>query len=199
MTSSTAPTPPAPWRRPRVLVAAVVALAVLAATAIAVWQLDQGSSGNTAATSTAVSTSDGVEAEIVSPEQLRDIARTLGRPVYWAGTRAGTRIEYTQTADGSTYVRYLTGSAEPGVDRSDFVVVATYAQPNAFERVQSIARKKHFEVERLPNGAVAITQQDSPHNVHLVFPAQPYQIEVYAPRAAQARRIARSGAVTPVG
>jgi hypothetical protein len=173
---------------------------VFVATAIAVWQLDSDSNGKDTATPTVIPTTPvGVKAQIVTPTALHSIARALGQSVYWAGERAGTRIEYTQASDGSTYVRYLTGSARAGDGGSNYVVVATYEQPDAFARVQSIARKKHFTVEHLPNGAVAVTEPKTPRNVHIVFPGQRYQVEVYAPNAEEAHRIVRSGAVTPVG
>jgi hypothetical protein len=200
VSTPTAPAAQTSWRRPRSLVAAVIAVAVLAGTAIGIWQLESGSSGKNATKSTTVATTPmGIQAEIVSPAGLRDVASRLGRPVYWARTRPGARIEFTQSSDGSTFVRYLTGSAKAGDKRSAFVVVATYAQPNAFERVQAVARRKHYRIELLPKGVVAVTQPATPQNIHVVFPEQPYQVEVYAPRAAEARRIVRSGAVVPVG
>jgi hypothetical protein len=179
--------------------AGVVALAVFVVTAAAVWRFSFGESTSKKTTSTTIARVPvGVPAEIVSASQLRAIARVLGRPVYWAGNSAGTKIEYRQTADGTTYVRYLTGSAKVGDKRPDFVVVATYAQPNAYGRVQSIARSEHYVIEHLRSGGVAVTEPRSPRNIHLVFPGQPYQVEVYAPTAAQARSIVASGAITTV-
>ena len=201
MTASRASASPARWWRSRTVAAAVVGVAVFGATAVAVWRLASDGSGSAGAPTptVAVTTPVGVAAEIVSPGQLRAIAGVLGRPLYWAGSRTGTRIEYTQTSDGTTYVRYLTGSAKVGDKGSAYVVVVTYAQPNAFRRVQSIARAKRFRIERLGNGAVAVTQPGTPRNIHVVFPGEDYQVEVYAPTAAQARSIALSGAVSPVG
>jgi hypothetical protein len=199
MTPSTAPANPAPWRRPRTVIAAAVAVTVLLATGIAVWRLESGSSGTAATATRTLTTPVGIAAKVISADELRALATRLGRPVYWAGRRAGTRIEFTRSSDGSIFVRYLTGSATAGDKRSGFVVVATYAQPNAFARVLSVARTKHFRVEHLPHGAVAVTEPAAPRNIHLVFSSLPYQVEVYAPRAVVARRIVRSGEVTPVG
>jgi hypothetical protein len=186
--------------RSRIAVAALAAVVVFGVVAIVVWRLDTGSSNDrTAATPAASTSSVGVAARIVTPEALRTIASALGRPVYWAGKRPPARLEYTEASDGSTYVRYLTGSARAGAKGSAYVVVATYAQPDALDRVRAIARKRHFTVERLPAGAVAVTDPNSPRNIHLVFGKQPYQVEVYAPTAEEAGQIVRSGAVEPVG
>ncbi len=186
--------------RSRTLIAVVAAVAVFAAVAIAVWQLDSDSSGNSDASSTTVPTQPvGVRAQIVPTATLKTIAGAAGRPIYWVGPRKGAQIEYTQTDDGNTFVRYLTGGAHAGNQRSLYVVVATYAQPDAYARVQSVARQKNYAVEHLASGAVAVTRPDSPRNVHVVFPGLQYQVEVYAPTSAQTRQIVRSGALGPVG
>jgi hypothetical protein len=185
--------------RSRTALAVVAAVVVFAVIAIAVWRLDSGSTDHHAAPPHVASTASiGVAARVVTPETLRSISRALGRPLYWAGQRRPARLEYTQASDGSTYVRYLTGSARAGAKGSDYVVVATYAQPDASARVLSIAHRKHFTIEHLSNGAVAVTDPKSPRNIHLVFGAQPYQVEIYAPSPEEARRIVRAGAVRPV-
>lgn len=197
MTSPPAPAASHPWWRSRTALAACAAVLVFGITAILVWQLD--SDGGGSAATTAATMPAGVAAEIVSAEGLRTIASTLGRPVYWAGQRPSARIEYTQTSNGTTYVRYLTGGAEAGATGSGYVVVATYPQPDAFARVRVVARRNHYAIDQLPNGGVAVTQPGSRRNVHIAYPGLPYQVEVYAPTAAEARRIALSGAVAPVG
>jgi hypothetical protein len=194
-------TPAPSTGRSRVVIAVVVAAAVFAATAIAVWQLnsDDGTSNASSTTiSTVPSTPPGVPARIVTTSQLRAFVAALGRPVYWAGNRRGARMEYTQASDGSTYVRYLTGSAAVGDDHPNFVVVATYPQPDAFARVRKAARTNHYKVEQLSGGAIAVTEPQTPNNIHIVSPGQPYQVEVFAPTVAQARNIVLSGAVVPV-
>ena len=60
-------------------------------------------------------------------------------PVFWAGPRSKARLEFTQTTDGRTYVRYLTGSAQAGVRRADYIAVATYPQPDAYNRATAAA------------------------------------------------------------
>jgi hypothetical protein len=203
MTSESEPAPPAPRAvRSRFVIAVVVALAVFAAAAIAVWQFDSDDDSSNASSSTMQTVSappPGVPARIVTTPQLRSLATALGRPVYWAGNRSGARLEYTQTSDGRTYVRYLTGSAAAGDNRPRFVVVATYPQPDAFARVRSAARANHYEVEQLSGDAIAVTEPRTPKNIHIVAPGRPYQVEVFAPTAAEARTIVLSGAVVPVG
>ena len=54
-------------------------------------------------------------------------------------------LELTRTTDGTTYVRYLTGSSEAGAPGAGYVVVATYHQPDAYERVtRATARRQNY-------------------------------------------------------
>jgi hypothetical protein len=108
------------------------------------------------------------------------------------------RLELTRRTDGTTYVRYLTGRAGAGNRSAGYVVVATYAQPDAYGRVSAIASRKHLAVKHLANGGIAVTRPGRPQNIFLVYPDQPYQVEVYAPTAGEARRLVFSGAVAPL-
>jgi hypothetical protein len=190
------------------VVAVVVALIVFAAVAAAVWFLASSDSSSTSGTPTPAPGSattaaggnvvPGTPAEIVSVAKLRARADGVGHPVYWAGPRLGARIEFTQTTDGSTYVRYLTGSAKAGAKRPNYVVVATYAQPDAYTRATTTARERGYSITTLGDGSVAITKPGRLQNVYLVFPGRPYQVEVFTPRAAEAHRLVSSGSVLPV-
>jgi hypothetical protein len=179
---------------PRLTLAILIGIGVFAVVAIALWLSGSNTHKNTAGT-----TAVGVTPRIVTVAGLRSLAHALGRPVYWAGARTGTSLEYTQASDGSVYVRYLTGSARAGDKRAAYVVVATYVQPNAFARVRSLTRKQDLAAQRVPHGGLAVTEPSNNRNVHLVFPLQPYQIEIYAPTAGEAQQIARTGSVSPIG
>jgi hypothetical protein len=197
-----------PGRR-RVMFAIGAGVLVFAVVAVAVWwerRPDDTTSSTTALTATSAAPSGvnggvatGVPAEIVTVAQLQALARATGHPLYWAGARQGTRLEYTQTPDGSTYIRYLTGTARAGSKSGDFIVVATYPQPNALGRVSKIAGRQHLKVTHLPGGGIAVTRTGRPQNVYIVYPDQPYQVEVYAPNQATSRRLVFDGRVRPVG
>lgn len=181
----------------RVLVAAAVAVVVFAAVGAFVWSRRSGGSGTSHSKPAAVHVA-GVRAEVVSATRLRALAATSGGSVYWAGPRAGTHLEYTQKTDGTTYVRYLTGTATAGAPGAGYVVVATYRQPDAFARVKQSAQRQHLFVADLPNGALAVTRPARPQNIYVVYPHVPYQIEVYTPKQAETRRIVFAGRIQPV-
>ena len=197
-------TAPAPGRdvrarRGRAKAAIAVALIVFAAAGALVWYLSSSDSTTQSIPRGAPGVSvQGVSPRIVSTETLRRFARANGRPLYWAGARPATRIEYTRKTDGSTFVRYLTGAAKAGNLSAGYVVVATYSQPDAYGRVSAIATRTHLPEKRLAGGGIAITRPGRPQNIYLVYPKLPYQIEVYAPTAERARRLVFAGAIKPV-
>lgn len=194
--------------RRRVVIAIVVALIVFAGVAAATWSFTSSDSSSTNAaptpapgsetTPTAANVVPGIRAQIVSFAKLRELTGGVRHPVFWAGARPGARIEFTQTTDGSTYVRYLTGSAKAGTQRAGYVVVATYPQPDAYDRATKIARSSDYAVRTLPNGTTAITKPGRPQNIYVVSPGKPYQVEVFAPTAAQAQRLVSGGVIVPV-
>jgi hypothetical protein len=195
------------YSRHRTLAAIVVAVIVFAAVAAVVWFLrsdDSSSSGNptpapgSATTSAGSAAVPGIAARIVSLAKLRDFAGRAGHPVFWAGPRVGSRIEFTQTTDGSTYVRYLTGSAKVGTKRARYVVVATYPQPDAYARATKIARSSNFNMRTLADGTVAITRPRRPQNINLVTRGKAYQVEVFSPTPAETQALVLGGAITPV-
>jgi hypothetical protein len=189
-------------RRDRATAAIVVALTVFAAVGALVWFLSSAdSTGSTQQIVPATASggrAQGVAARLVSIQTLHQLARANGRPLYWAGPRPATRIEYTRRTDGTTFVRYLTGDAKAGDPSARYVVVATYAQPNAYERVSAIASRTHLFEARLDDGGTAITRPGRPQNIYLLYPKLPYQIEVYAPTPSRARQLVFAGAIKPV-
>ena len=71
-----------------------------------------------------------------SAADLGALAERLGHPVYWVGEQDGTTLELTEEAGGEVYVRYLSGDAEVGDPRSDFLTVGTYPVGDAETAVE---------------------------------------------------------------
>jgi hypothetical protein len=137
--------------------------------------------------------------EAVSVEDLQERASSNDeRPVYWAGPQAGTTYEFTETSDGSVYVRYLPEDADVGDPSPDFLTVATYPLENGYARVLAAAEEEGAETEELPNGGLALVDADRPSSVYLAYEGQPYQVEVYDPSPDRALDLVTSGAVQPV-
>jgi hypothetical protein len=134
----------------------------------------------------------------VSVEELQELASGRERPVFWAGPQSGATYEFTETSDGSVYVRYLTGNAEVGDPSPDFLTVATYPLRNGYARVVAAAEEEGARTEELPNDGLALVEDGRPSSVYLAYEGEPYQVEVYDPSADRAVDLVTSGAVQPV-
>jgi hypothetical protein len=167
------------------VVAVVLGLALLAFVLLSGGDDDDDSAG-------------GAGARVVSVEELQETAGSRDRPIFWAGPRSGATYEFTETSDGSTYVRYLTGGAEVGDPSPNFLTVATYPLDNGYARVVAAGRREGAETTELQNGGIALVNEDRPSSVYLAYPRGKYQVEVYDPSPEEALDLVVSGAVQPV-
>jgi hypothetical protein len=129
--------------------------------------------------------------------ELRAAAAQSALPIYWAGARAGTRLEVSETSGGTVFVRYLPSGSAAG-DLQPHLTVATYARPNGFTEVQAAAKNDGSRSIELDDGGLAVYDLASPTNVHLAFPDEEHQIEVFSPTAGEALRLVENGKITPV-
>lgn len=135
-----------------------------------------------------------------SPEQptapLAAFAEAQDGPVYWAGTIASRHLELTRTADG-TFVRYLPAGVEAG-DSGRALTVATYPLQGAYATATQRAGSRAMISRRISGGGIAVWSKAAPTSVYVAFPRVPHLVEVYAPDADEARRLAFSGHIAPV-
>lgn len=174
----------------RWLTTLLLVLSVALVAAVVVWVLRGDDSSSSAATG---------EPEAVTAPQLSEFAAEEGRPVYWLGERSGESYELTDSPSGRVYVRYLTGGAEAGSKRADFVTVATYPEGDGIAELRKAAREeKGAKLGKTDDGAVLLIDPASPNNAHLAYRGANLQIEVYSPVPGEALRLAARGAVQPV-
>jgi hypothetical protein len=129
---------------------------------------------------------------IASVADLRALADS-GERFYWAGVRGGTKIELTVT-DGTVFIRYLP-PGEPSGSSTPLLTVATYPRANGFEEVTRASEGGSVTAIDLPRGGLAVVDETTGTNVHLAYPDESYQVEVYAPEAGVARRLVANGTV----
>ena len=144
----------------------------------------------------ASSATSGAAPLITSVGELREASGSGTIPIHWVGARNGTKLELTPLPDGTTFVRYLPSNARAG-DPRRFLTVATYPREAAFAEMQE-AIESTSKTIRLAGGGLAVYDPAQPTNVHLAYPGQPYQIEVFAPERGLAPMLVSSGAVRPV-
>jgi hypothetical protein len=171
------------------------AIAVAAVAAFLVWYFAIRDTGND---------SGGGPRNLVGPvaateTDVADLASKSGQPIYWAGNQPGTTdLELTETADKNIYVRYLTGNAPINTRKPNYLTVGTYPFPDAYHAITVIAKRPGAKTFNLSNGGLAVQNTNSPDSVYLAYPDHDYQIEVYDPDSAEARRLVTTGAIEPI-
>jgi hypothetical protein len=190
-------------RRSALWIGAIVVAALAAA--IGSWLFVGHGSGSVTTRSASITALPGIvptarlaRPAIASTRRLRAAVAASSVPVYWAGMRRGTKLELTRAPGGAVYVRYLPPGAAAG-DTRPFLTVATYPRSKAYAEVRHAAASAKSRTIDLAGGGIAVYDPRRPTNVHLAYPGQPYQIEVFVPAGSAAVRLVESGAVRPVG
>lgn len=144
------------------------------------------------------SSSDPAAPRLLSVEDLRDEVSGHEPPVYWAGEQEGTELELSEPEETQTYVRYLTGDAEAGDERADFLTVGTYAQGNPVAALRLQGKEPGGVIAKAPGGATVYFNRNQPRSVYLAYPGVEAQIEVYDPSFTRALQLVKSGQIVPV-
>lgn len=131
-------------------------------------------------------------------DELRKAAADLGHPLYWAGPKPGVTYELTRLPDGQVFVRYLPEGIGVGDQRPDYLVVGTYPTEDGPAAARAAGGAGDAVSFGLPNGDVAYYNPDSPTNVHFAPPGSKFQVEVFHPDAAEAKRLVSTGTVEPI-
>ncbi len=196
---------PARTSDPTVRLGAIVALAVAAG--LVVWVLvgrsNDSSKSSVPPVTTAIPAATPAAPQAASQPsiqtvaQLRAAAAAGAVPLYWAGPKTGTRLEFSQVPGVTSFVRYLpTGT--PAGDLQPHLTVATYARPNGFAEIQVASKSPKAKTIHLPGGGLAVYDPSVPTNVHLAYPKDAYQVEVFSPEAGVALRLVEEHVIRPV-
>ena len=132
-----------------------------------------------------------------SVQQLRDLQKTVGHTVYWAGPRSGSTLELTQVR-GNVFIRYLPSGTGLGDPRPNFLTIGTYPKPNALKVLTRLARRPENTSNKLDGGGIAVSSGSRPQSIYVAYPGSNVQVEVYDPSASRARRLVLSGRVKPI-
>src|SRR5438105_6433516 len=125
---------------------------------------------------------------IVSREQLDRFAASLDHPLYWAGSKPGYSYELT-SSHGRAWVRYLPAGVKAGDPRASFLVVGTYALPDAFAGLKRVAKSPTSVSRSIADGGLLVYDAQRPTSVYFSYPGVKYQVEVYAPSAQDGRAL----------
>jgi len=192
-----------PWRtRTTASVIGSGATAAIATAAVVVVFLIGGCGGSASTTSTKADRTSPTRPAtqgpvVVSRERLRDLADSVGYPIYWAGPRAG-KYELTVDANANIFIRYLEGGALVGSRKTTSLTIATYRLAKAYELLKSASQQPGATVGHTPDGGLVVAATGSRDNVHIAYPQRDIQVEVYDPHAGRSLELARAGRIVPL-
>ena len=138
------------------------------------------------------------EARAVSVDEIRDVAESIGHPVFWVGQRDDFTYELTRQSDGAIIIRYLPRGAEVG-EKKPHLSVATYPFPGAFPAIEKAARKSDSGSFKIPDDGLAVFAKRYPQSIHVAYPGTSYQVEVFDPARGAAAAALKSGQLAPLG
>ena len=95
------------------------------------------------------------------------------------------------------FIRYLPRGVRVGTN-AEYTTVATYPFPQALAAIRRVARGNEADLIKLRGGGLAVIDGQYPRSIHLAFPGSDYQIEVFGPSPAQARRLVASQKIVPI-
>jgi hypothetical protein len=142
--------------------------------------------------------SSSSSAKAASVEQIRNLAASVGHPVYWLGPKDGYTYELTRQANGTIIIRYLPAGAKVG-DKEPHQSVATYPFAGAFPAIRKAAGKSDSSSFKIPNDGLAVFTKRYPQSIHVAYPGASYQAEVYDPKPGAAAALLKSGELATLG
>jgi hypothetical protein len=173
-----------PASRQRFRLGSAIALGLVVVLLVAFWANDGGGSSSTTTT-----TSGQASVTAASVAQLRQAATAVGHPIYWVGIRNGERYELTEQPDGTTLVRYLPSGVPVGAS-GHYLTVATYPFANAIDALRALTAEQQIP---LPGGGLAVVEKSDPSSIHVAYPGEDVQIEVFEPTPGAAQKLVLSG------
>ena len=162
---------------------------------------DHGSAGRVreAQVPTAGAAATAAKPSAVSPAELKSLAASLGHPLYWVGAKNGYTYEVTRTQRRSGLhavpaARSARRREDAAPHRCDVSVHGRFRRDPGAGDTEGRSRRSSSTTA----GARSSTRTN-PSSIHLAYPASDYEIEVFDPSPARARRIVSSGQVRPTG
>jgi hypothetical protein len=128
---------------------------------------------------------------------LRTLSSASGQSIYWVGPNTQSSLYELTRASNGFYLRYLPSGATAG-DKRLLQTVATFPMTNAYDTTKKLATASGTESFEVPGKGIAIFGAKTPTTIYIAYPGTNYQLEIYHPDPATARRLAESGTLQPV-
>jgi hypothetical protein len=181
------------WDRRRLRLA-VVGLAVVVA--LIAWLATRGGDSDSSEPEPVAA---AAPPRIVTVAQLREVAATLGQPIYWAGPIAGKELELKELGEGGAQVLYLPEGTEAGKGSPKSLTIGSYPLDNPEKALAGFAERPGSSSRQASDGREVVVSKTAPTSVYFTSPDNSVQVEVYDPSAQKAMSVALSGKVEPAG
>jgi hypothetical protein len=168
-----------------IFLAAIAAVALLA------------SCGGDSSTTSTEATTGSSSVTVVPESGLLKAMKGVGYPVYWAGPRLGVEYEVSRHPRRA-FVRYLP-KGEEAESEKPFLTVGSYEDRKALAGVRESGQKPGAILVKIDGGGTAYAESVDATSAYMAFPGVNTQVEVFDPKAGEALRLIRSGAIVPVG
>lgn len=126
----------------------------------------------------------------LTEQELRDAAKQLGVPVYWAGPQDKAMYTLDSRVNGQVFVRYLPDGNGAEDTQPNYRVIATYTMKDAYKSTQDAGALDGGLGFTNGDGAAVYYNKATPTNVYVAYPGKDFQIEIFDPNAGQALQLA---------
>jgi hypothetical protein len=183
-----------PADRRKLLRIGVIAIAIVVA--LVAWLATRDSGGGS---SEPAKTAAEAAPRIVSVDELREVAVTLGQPIYWAGPVKGKELELKELSEGGVQVLYLPEGTAAGEGSPKSLTIGSYPLPDPEKALEGFAKRDGSSAQTASDGREVVASAESPTSVYFASPDNSVQVEVYDPSPQRAMSLALSGKVQPAG
>lgn len=177
------------WLRRGAIAAVAVAFAILATISLD----GEGEPGSGAGADAGLP--EPQESRVVSPDELGELAAEIGYPVYWAGEIEDHALRVEIQEGGNVLVSYPPADSAEDFPIARALVIGSYPLADPAGALAGLAEEEGADVHTSESGRLVVM---SGRSAYFADPDGGVQIEVYAPRAREARRLALSDDVRPV-
>lgn len=138
-------------------------------------------------TTLAAQTSGGV---CLTESELKSIVKENDIQAYWTGPLENATYSLNSSTAGQVFIRYVPEGEKCDDVRSNFRVIATYQEANAFATTESAGTTADGVSLLNADGSIVYFNKNVPTNIYLAYPGIDYQIEIYDPDPKEAVSIA---------
>lgn len=128
----------------------------------------------------------------LTESELTSAVKATGGSIYWIGPAAGAKYTFNRVSESQNFIRYLPGGTGLTDTAENYRIIATYADPTAYETMKTAAQSESGVSSTNPDGSIVYYLKASPLHVYLAFKNLAFQIEIFDPTPGAALKLAQT-------